>query len=844
MNGIVQHVWRFTYRDWRGGELTLLLGALIIAVGSLAAVGFFVDRLQTGLKRQATQLLGADLVVRSQRPLPDTYRDEARRLGLQVSGTTEFPSMVGRGALPRLASVKAFEPGYPLRGELRVVDPRDNAGVPATMMPADNEVWVDPQLAHMLGAQIGDQLTVGNLSLRLGALIALEPDRGGGFVNVAPRALISGAALQDSGLIQPGSRVTYRLLVAGSSASIERFSNWLSSRLATGQRIETVGAGRAGLQATLERAEQFLSLVSLLSALIAAVAVALAARRFAQRHLDACAVTKALGMSQRGLLLVLLGELLVVALVAGLVGALLGWAFHFLLAASIAPLLSIALPAPGIWPAINAMLTALILLLGFGAWPFVSLAGVPPLRVLRREMGQAPASAWVGGAAALVCFVALMLWLANDTRVATFALGGFVAGAVVFSAAAWLLMQLVTRIRHWSAVSREPALRLALASWARRRGAAIAQIVALSVGMMALTLLTVTRTDLIEGWQRATPADAPNQFVINIQPEQVSRVRSELSSAGISEQESVIYPMVRGRLVAINGNPVEQRAAGRHAGQSDTPDDNVPDGPRAPRRELNLSYTAALPEHNELLSGRWFAPRAREVSVEQGMMERLQLSLGDALTFDIAGETVDVTVSSVRRVKWDSMQVNFFMILSPAALSDMPTSYITAFHEPEGTRLAQELVSELPNLTVFDTGLILNQVQALLGQVVQAVQYLFLLTLAAGLAVLYGALATSRDERTLEAGLMRALGASRRQLASAQFWELALSGALAGLLAAGGALITGRVLAEQVFQFDLATRWSMLPVGLICGALLAVVAGWMGLRPVLNSPPMQTLRQA
>ncbi|MGB7301747.1 MAG: FtsX-like permease family protein [Burkholderiaceae bacterium] len=836
MKDIVQHVARFTYRDWRGGELNLLLGALIIAVASLAAVGFFVDRLRVALDQQATQLLGADLVIRSQRPIDPAYGQKAEALGLALSATTSFPSMVSSDAMPRLASVKAFEPGYPLRGQLRIFDSQGSKDGVATDLPGDGEVWVDPQLADALKASVGDLLTVGSERLKLTALIALEPDRGGGFVNVAPRALISAAVLARTGLIQPGSRVSYRLLVAGPPAAVEQFRQWLTPELKTGQRVETVADGRPELTATLDRAEQFLSLVALLSALIAAVAVALAARRFAQRHLDACAVVKSLGMTQRQLLSVLIGELALLAMVAGAVGALFGWGFHFVLAASIAPLLSIPLPPATAWPALYAMLAALVLLLGFGGWPFVSLAGVPPLRVLRRDMGQAPASAWIGAVVAIACFSGLMFWLANDRRLAAIALGGFLIGAVAFSLVAWFMLVLVSRARSLPIISNDPALRLALASWARRRGSAVAQTVALAIGLMALTLLTVTRTDLIEGWQRATPADAPNRFVINIQPDQRQAVGDALRADGITDVS--IYPMVRGRLIEVNGEPVERR-------QSDSSAEPRDDNDRqAPRRELNLSYMSAIPAHNQLLSGRWLDPEALEVSVEEGVMKSLRLQLGDELTFDIAGEIVKVAVSNVRKVTWDSMKVNFFMILSPAALQAMPTTFITAFHQSQSSSLARELVGRFPNLTVFDTGLILRQVQSLLGQVVQAVQYLFLLTLAAGIAVLYGALATSRDERISEAGLMRALGASRRQLAVSQFWELALSGALAGLLAAAGALIIGAILAEQVFQFELATRWSMLPLGMLAGAVLAVVAGWMGLRPVLNSPPMQTLRAA
>ncbi len=830
MRSIVQHVLRFTYRDWRGGELSLLIAALMIAVASLAAVGFFVDRLRTGLERQATQLLGADVVIRSQRDQPPEYAAKALELGLSVARTIEFPSMVSASGMPRLASVKAFSPLYPLRGSLRLLQDDGSLGPPGAPLPQSGRTWIDPQLATAIGAGRGETVQLGDSDFTVDGLIGLEPDRGGGFVNLAPRILIPLQDLPATGLVQAGSRVSYRLLVAGDRSAIDQFTQWLSPRLDSMQRMETVADGRPELRTTLERAEQFLSLVALLSALIAAVAVALAARRFAQRHLDACAVVKAIGVTQSMLLNILVGELLLVALLGGLAGAALGWALHFALSWSIQPLLVMPLPAPSLWPAVQALLASLVLLLGFGAFPFVRLAGVPPLRVLRRDLGGGSASVWAGALIALACFAALLFWLSSDKRLAAFALGGFALGAIVFSLCAFGLVWLVDKARTIEHLARMPTIRLALASWSRRRSAAVAQTVALAIGLMALALLTVTRTDLIDGWQQATPKDAPNRFVINIQPDQAPQVARMLAAKEVGE--APLYPVVRGRLVLINGVPARQHQAGEQEGE----------GTESLNRELNLSFLDAPPTHNDLIQGRWFAPDSHEVSVEQGLFNSLGLAIGDEVTFDIAGESVTVRVSSVRKVAWDSMKLNFYMILSPAALERMPMTWVVAYNQTTGSSVDRQLVSAFPNLTVFDTGLILAQVRSMLDQVVRAVQFLFLLTVAAGVTVLYGALATSRDERTREAGLMRALGASRGQLGAAQFWELSLSGALAGLLASAGALAIGAVLAERVFRFSLDTRWEMLLYGLLAGALLAVLAGWMGLRPVLNSSPLSTLR--
>jgi putative ABC transport system permease protein len=824
--------WQLTRRDWRAGELRLLLAALVIAVASIASVGFFVDRMRQALSLEARQLLGADLVVASDRPIAPELIAQARERGLRVAQTLNFPSMaIVEGAPPQLASVKVVSDGYPLRGRLRTASAPNAPDEPAQGVPARGTLWADAQLLQALGVAAGGRVALGDASFTVARVITLEPDRGASFVNFAPRVMIHLDDLAATQLVQPASRVTYRLLVAGEPAAVAGFQAWAKQGLGRGARIESIEGGRPELRNTLDRAEQFLALVALLSALIAAVAIGLASRRFAERHLNGCAVMRAMGIGQRQLMTVLGLELLWISLAGGAVGAALGWAVHFGLVQAVAPLIRLPLPLPGFLPALQSMAAGLVLLMGFGAWPFLRLAGVPPLRVLRRELGTAGASPVVAVALALGAFAALLLWFAGDRKLAMIAMGGFAGGAVVFVAVVWLVMRLVAPLRHASAaIARSPALRLALASWGRRQSAAIAQTVALAVGLMALLLLTVTRTDLIDSWRRASPADAPNRFVINIQPDQRAAVANVLAQGGVQGAE--LYPMVRGRLVTVNGQPVSA--------------DNF-DGDRARRlvdREFNLSYGAQPPAHNKVVEGTWFQGGAKEVSVEAGILDTLGLKMGDALGFEVGGERVDARVTSVRKLSWDSMKVNFFMILSPAALEGAPQTLITAYHQRSDTApLDAALVREFPNLTVFDTGHLVRQVQSVLDQVVLAVQFLFVLTLAAGVVVLYTALAGSRDERVREAGLMRALGASRAQLSRAQVWELGLSGGLAGLLASAGAIVIGAVLARQVFQFDLDPRWGSLAWGTAAGALLAILAGWLSLRGVLRAPPLATLRE-
>jgi putative ABC transport system permease protein len=820
--------WLLARRDWRAGELRLLAAALVVAVAAIGSVGFFVDRMQSALQLQARQLLGADLVIASDAAPDDALVERARADGLQVASTVGFPSMAiadapaGASAPPAalLASVKAVSAGYPLRGAVRTAAAPGSPDEPAQGIPARGTVWVDPALMLGLGLAPGGTLHLGDAAFRIERVIAIEPDRGANFVNFAPRALIALDDLAATKLVQPASRVTWRLLVAGDAPKVAAYEQWAKPRLARGTRVETLEGGRPELRATLDRAQQFLALVSLLSALIAAVAIAVAARRFAQRHLDGCAVMRALGLAQGRLLSSLLLEMLWLGLGAGAVGALVGWFGHLALVAIASPVIALELPAGSPLPGLQAILAGLLLVIGFAAVPLARLAGVPPLRVLRRELGAPPASAWIAALTALGAFSVLLLWFAGDRRLAAYAIGGFAAGGVLFTLVAWLAIRAVSPLRHL--VGRgggNAALRVALASWTRRQGASIAQTAALSVGLMALMLLTVTRGDLLESWQRASPPDAPNRFVINIQPDQRADVEGALHDAGVPIGS--LYPMIRGRLVEVNGRAVDPAAF---------------DDDRARRlleREFNLSYMATMQPYNELVAGRWLDPAKPEVSIESGIMKTLGLSLGDALTFEIAGETVTATAVGVRRVAWDSMQVNFFMVLSPAALADRPQSWITSFHLPGSkAALTNELLARFPNLTVFDTTAIVGQVRAILDHVVGAVQFLFVFTLAAGVVVLYAALASSRDERIREAGLMRALGASRGQLQRAQLIELASTGALAGLLAA------------LVFRFEFEPRWIAVPLAVAAGATLSVVAGWFGLRRVVDTPPLATLRDA
>ena len=891
--------WAFLRRDFRAGELHLLLLALVVAVSAIATASFFVDRLNQALQAQATRLLGGDLVIRTDRPIPPEWQRQAEVHGLQVASSIGFPSMAIAGEVPadgspggdeglppaQLASILAVSPHYPLRGALTVsgetvagetpgdghrrpVDERaasmPSAGIgqggaggmhgegrperqlvpPSAQRDAEalsdrqdvhqaperGTVFVDQALAQALGLGLGDVLTLGDASFRISRYILMEQSRGASFVNFAPRLILSQQDLPGTGLIGPGSRLSYRMLLAGEREAVEDFRQWLEPRLGAGQHLETIDSGRPELQATLERARQFLALVSLLSVLIAAVAIGLAARRFAQRHLDGFAILKAMGMTQRRLVQVLLLEMGWLALAAGLLGVLLGWLAHHGLVHLASLLVDAELPPPSWRPAGQALLVAVVLILGFAALPVLRLAGVPPLRVLRRDLGGPGLPVWLVLVVGILCFGLLLFWLVDEPRLAALSLGGFAVSAVIFV----LLALLAVRLSAWMRPRRARgdlglAWRLALTGWRRRQAVSIIQIVALTVGLMALLLLSIVRNDLLSTWQRAVPADAPNRFVLNIQPGQQAGFLRILDEAGIRQVQ--LHPMVRGRLVAINDRPV---------GVDDFSSDRAR---RLLDREFNLSHASELPAQNVVAQGRWLDPAAAEVSAEVGVMQTLGLNIGDRLRFDIGGQVVDMRLVGSRRLKWDSMQVNFFMIGSPAALSAQPQSLITAFHLAAGQEpVVRRLLAAMPNLTVVDTGIITAQLQSMVGQVIRAVQFLFLFTLLAGGIVLYAAMGSVRDEQVAEMALMRALGASRRQLAWAHLLELALVGLLSGLMAAGAAWLLGQLLARQVFDLSYQPAAWLLLTGVAGSVLFVVLAGGWGIRRLLDTPPLQALR--
>lgn len=856
---------RMARRDWRAGELTLLVFALVLAVASLSSVGFLADRMRLGLERDARQMIGADVLLVADQPFDPAFASHARAQGLAVAQTVTFPSMAtayregsaangyvnGSGnegtdsgsdsadaAPSQLAALKAVSPGYPLRGALKTATAPGAPGQATEGIPAPGTVWVDQALLDGLGLKVGDALQLGSLRFRIDRIITQELDRGGGFMNFAPRVMLPLSDLEATGLIGWGSRVSYRLLVAGPDAAGAAYREWaraeIERRGLRNAHVESLESGQPQMRATLDRAERFLSLVAVLSAMIAAVAIAMSARRYMQRHTDACAIYKCLGLSRQQILLAFGLEFLLLGALGAAAGVALGYLGHYGLLVSLGGLLTVSLPAPSPTPALVGVGAGLVLLEGFALPPLLALTRVAPLRVLRRDVGMPPISVWIAYACGLCAFVLLLLVAARDLKLGLLTAGGFAGAGLAFALLAVTLLMLLSRLlrgrlmgdRRGGAVG----WRFALAVLERRRAVTVLQTVALAVGLMALLLLGMTRNDLVDSWRNATPADAPNRFIINIQPDQREPLNRMLADAGIAD---LLYPMVRGRLTHISGQPVngQQYEEGRARNLVE--------------REFNLSYTDALPEGNRVVGGTWFDGSKPEASMEEGIAKTLGVKLGDTLTFDVAGQRIEAPVTSLRKLDWSSMRVNFFVILTPAMMKGLPETYITAFHlPPDKAQLGNALTARFPNITIVNTELILRQVQDVLDQVIAAVQFLFVFTLAAGVTVLYAALAGTRDERRRDAGLLKALGASAATVRQTQHAEFLVVGGLAGLLAGTGALVVGWALARFVFDFPYVFNPWIVPVGVVSGMLCAFAGGWLGLREVLRQPALATLREA
>jgi len=823
--------WRQALRDLAAGEVRLLIAALALAVASVTTISFLTDRAERALALEANRLLGGDAVLRADAPLAPELRALADRPGLKAVDTVEFPSMLRVADRFRLGELRAVGREFPLRGSFVISDEAGRRELAEG--PPAGVVWMTRAGANTLGAKLGDPITLGESTLRLAALIEQEPDGALDYFNVAPKVVMNLDDLPATGLVQPGSRIAYRLVVAGTPDAVEAFSAEARDALGRGQRLETASEGRPEVRRALDRAGRFLGLATLVSVILAAIAVAMAARRHSARHLDACAVMRCLGASQRTIVIVQVGALMLLGLLGSTLGVALAWALSFAIGEWLGSALGIAVPSASLVPVLSGYAVGLVVLLAFAVPPVLALRGVPALRVLRRDLDVRSPSALALTAVALGGFGALLWWQAKSPELAGAMLGGLIITFAILAALGYALVRGVDLLR--------PRLRgpwrYGLANISRRAATTVAQVSALGLGLMALLLLVFVRTDLLERWREALPADAPNRFIVNVQPAQIEPLRAFLESEGITNPE--IFLMIRGRWIEKNGALMNAQALPEGNGRAR----------RLAEREFNLSTADTLDDSNTILEGQfWDASMAAdaptEFSVEQGLAQSLGWTLGDRVVFDIAGTRLEGEVTSIREVKWESVRPNFFVLVSPGALEGLQGSAITAIHLPPGRDgFTRSLLDRFANLSVIDVDAILKQVRSTVDQVSTVVEAVFLVALLAGALVLLAAVGASQDERLREGAVMRVLGGSRRQLRLAQAGEFAALGLISGLVAAIASTVLAGVIALQVLDLPWTPDPRLAATGALVGVVVALLAGLWATRRILDAPPSVTLRE-
>lgn len=829
------HALKYWVQQSRRPAFRLLLLALVLAIAAISSVGVFSARLQAALQRDATHMLGGDLVIESKvdpaRLAWFSSLGQAALQGLRTAQSVVFPSVVVSRKADLLVSLKAVSNEYPLSGQLTIRSAQGEAEK-VSHGPPSGEVWVDEGVPGSLGIQIGDQIKLGEVSFRVSRLILVEPDRGAGFASFAPRVMMNKSDLAATGLLGPGSRATWRVYLAGPSKAVQAYQQLIEPKLTASDHLETVEGGRPEISGTLNRANDFLSMAALIGALVACVGMSLVAHQFGREQAREMAILKSLGYTPRHLLKLNLTGLMLLTVLAGALGVLLGWAAHWVLLQLLQSLVGATLPMAGLSYLPFGVVLAGVLLLGFAAAPVAYALRAPTVAVLRQ---QATGSKWVRGLYTVVMGVAaaaaVSALVVSNVKLAMLLLAAFVTTCGVFAA---VFYGLIRWMRAWSARKRSGGGQIeVLQSMSRRMPLLVVQGVSLALGLSALLILAVVQGDLISRWQAVIPPDAPNRFAFNIQPDQAKDFQKQLQTELHGQVR--MYPMVRGRLIQINKQLIKADSF------SDARAQAMVD------REFNLSYQDTLPPKNKVIAGQWFDqnPSEPEVSIEQSVAKRLNLKLGDELTFEVAGVPVKAKVSNIRSLRWDSMEVNFYVIFPSAVLKDFPQTWITAFYsgQAQADQLTRKLVGAFPNVTIINTALIINQIQNILAQVSRAVQFVFLFTVAAGGLVVAACILSGARSRTREAAIYRAMGASTAQLQRAALFELVLLGAVAGFVAALAAEVTGWAVARFVFEFDYNGSGLVLLIGTLVGVVASLVFGGWSVRKVCQAPVMATLRE-
>jgi putative ABC transport system permease protein len=816
-------------RELRSGEVIVLLAAVALAVAALTAVGFLTDRIGRAVERQANEILAADLRLRTPDPIPAAWHELAAEYDLRSAETANFPSVVFADDLSSLATIKVVSEGYPLRGQVRIADDLFGEQRVAEGVPDPGRIWADGALMARLGVEVGDTISVGELDVIIESVLTYRPDQSIGFASLAPSLLLNLSDLDATGLVSEGSRVRYALLVAGDNRQVDAFYEAIEERLPDSVRSRNREEGSDRANNAADRAQRFLSLTAVISLLLSAVAIAMSARRFAHRRMDTVALMKSLGASQQFVMSAALVQLVLLGILGVMLGSGVGFFVEGAVTEMLADIIQGDLPPVGWTPVFLACGSALILLIGFALPSLIQLRNTPPLRVLRHdEMPPPPSRLFVAGTSLVA--VAVMLYQAiGDGLMLVIVLGGMlVVSGALYVAGRWLV-SMMGRSRGAVGI----AWRYGLANVARRGRDSAVQVVAFGLGLTVLLLLTFVRTDLLSVWQQTLDEDAPNHFMINIQPDERESIAAIFADSGLESPEFV--PMVRARMRTINDVDVKER--------------EYPEGGEwMANREQNLSWAEEISPTNELVAGEWW-PAGYDgeplVSLEDEAAFELGVTVGDRLSFIVAGQQIEATVANTRKVNWDSFRPNFFIVFSPGALDGYPATFISGTRVPDDRRDALvQLVRTHPTVSVIDIDSILIQIKGIIDKATLAVQAVFVFTLAAGIAVLFAAVQSTIDERRFESAMLRALGVRRRTVLSGVLTEFAALGFAAGLLASAGASLLAAIVSVMLFELDYTFNLALWVAGLSGGIALVCLSGYVAARGAINAPPVDVLRTA
>jgi len=813
-------------RDWRGGELGVLIAALVLAVGVVSGISAFATRLQSALEQESHRFLAADRVISSGREIGPDHWQMADELGLLQARTLQFPTMVsGPGEQMALASVKAVSDSYPLRGELTFSLEPFGKVQPAIVGPGVGEVWLDSRLYALLDVKVGELVQIGDAQFRIAAAARTEPDQGASFYGYGPRVLMNYQDIPATGVVQPGSRVEYRYLLAGEEAQLNRFVEWLQPRLQPGQSLINVNDGQPGIGNALVRAERFLLLAGSLGVVLAAIAIAMAARRFSERHFDYVAIMKSLGATSAKVGRLYGSNLVMVGMLATMGGCAMGWGLQALFFALFAEQLPV-LPGPsGVRPYAIGAATALTCLLCFAWPPLRRLGKASPLRVLRRDMPMETRRSLADYAIGLLAISLLMWWYSQDWKLTMAVLAGLLLTILL----GLLLATTLLRGGRLVGMSAGSIWRLALAGLQRRGSGNALQVVMFAMAIMLLLVLVLVRTSLIEEWKGQLPDNAPDHFMLNIAPNEVQGIDQMLRREHIRSE--ALYPMIRGRVMSLNGIDLPS-------------EDEQSEGPH--QRESNFTWSDAVPADNKLLAGQWWAPGSDEalVSLEQGFAERMNVKVGDSMGFLIGSQPLVATVASIRELDWQSMKPNFFLVFPPDLLASYPATFMTSFHLGEDDKtFLNRFIRRYPTVTVIEMDVVIDQIRSIVSQVSAAIELVLAVILAAGGLVLVAGVQASVDERMRESAILRALGAGRGLILGGLAIEFAALGLFAGILATFAAEVSVYILQTRVLEMTYSITPQVWPIGIFAGMLLIGGLGVFSCRRVVSSPPVALLRE-